>query len=59
MCVDDPCSCVRRGVFGEKEDLQLCVQRLATVCVALRTEGSAAECTDQNCHFSCKELNKT
>ena len=27
--------------MGEKEDLQLCAQRLAAVCAALRTEGSA------------------
>ena len=50
--------CAQRG-FGEKEDLQLCAQRPAAVCTTLRTKGSAAECADQNCRFSCKELNKT
>ena len=46
------------GFCGENEDLELCAQRPAAVCMDLRTEGSTAECVDQNCRFSCKELNK-
>ena len=53
MCMDDLYSCVRRGYFVRgQEDLQLCVQRLAAVCMAFKDKKrSAAECADQNCDF--------
>ena len=39
LCVGQPLQlCAQRGFVGEKEYLQLCVQRPAAVCVALRTE---------------------
>ena len=40
LCAGRPLQLSAQRCFvGEKEDLQLCEQRLAAVCAALRTEG--------------------
>ena len=51
MCVDDLCSCVRRGFLVIKKIYSL-VHSLGEL------NGSTAECADQNCGF-CRKLNKT
>ena len=55
--IKEICSCVCRGFLGDKEDLQLCAQRLQLSAQLEDLKGSAAVCADQNCGF-CKELNK-
>ena len=45
-------------VLGDKEDLQLCAQRLQLSAKLEDLKGSTTEYANQNCGF-CKELNKT
>ena len=49
--------CAQR-VLGDKEDLQLCAQRLQLSAKLEDLKGSTTEYANQNCGFS-KELNKT